>query len=333
MSDAQIVPLSSGSSSSFPARTRRVVFVLLPEVNLLDLAGPAQVFHAAAALGAPYTLAFCAAQADVASAQGLMLAQLTPLPAVDAGDVVIVPGLNLRPYATGAMNLAPAVSRWLVDATQAGAYLASVCTGAFVLGEAGLLDHRRCTTHWSAIDALRTRYPRAQVRDAVLFVHDRHITTSAGIAAGIDMALSLVEQDQGPLLVAQVARQLVVYLRRDGTQPQTSVYLQYRTHLHPGVHRVQDYLLNHLDVPVSLDDLAAVAQMSGRSLGRAFRDATGLTPIQYQQRLRLELAATLLHNPDLSIDAVAAKAGFADARHFRRLWNRQYGAPPSVRRT
>src|SRR5690348_7021636 len=279
----------------------RVVFLLLPDVNLLDLAGPAQVFHTTASMGAPYLVQFCAPQPELVSAQGPVLAQLEPLPEICAGDTLLVPGMSLQAYARGETRLDPTVARWIAEAYRAGACLASICTGAFVLGEAGVLDGRRCTTHWEVIAHLRTRYPRAKVVEAALFVEDGPITTSAGIASGIDLALALVERAHGPLLTAQVARYLVVYLRRNGTQAQHSIYLDYRTHLDPGVHRAQDHLIASLTAPVSLSQLAVAAGMSVRSLSRAFKEATGLTPVQYHQRLRLELASSLLHNPDLSI--------------------------------
>jgi transcriptional regulator GlxA family with amidase domain len=308
---------------------QRVVFLLLPNVNLLDLAGPVQVFHTAARMGAPYHVVFCASQPELASAQGLALAHLEPLPMVGDGEIVLVPGVSFHTHALRETWLDLTVVRWIAEAYQAGASLASVCTGAFVLGEAGLLDGRRCTTHWQAVPHLRSRYPRAKVDEATLFVQDGRITTSAGIASGTDMALALVEQAQGPLFTAQLARYLVVYLRRNGSHGQHSIYLDYRTHLHPGVHRAQDYLIASLTTPVSLTDLAVAAEMTVRSLSRAFKEATGLTPVQYHQRLRLELGATLLDNPELSIEAIAQTCGFDDARHFRRLWQRAFGAPPS----
>jgi transcriptional regulator GlxA family with amidase domain len=308
---------------------QRVVFVVLPDVNLLDLAGPSQVFHAAAGMGAPYRVVFGASQPELASAQGLTLAHLEPLPPVGEGEIVLVPGVHLHAQALGDTWIDPAVVRWIADAARAGAHVASVCTGAFALGEAGLLDSRRCTTHWQAVPLLRNRYPRAIVEEAMLFVQDGRITTSAGIASGIDLALALIERTYGPLLAAQVARYLVVYLRRNGSHAQHSIYLDYRTHLHPGVHRAQDYLVASLTTPASLTAVAAAARMSVRSLSRAFKEATGLTPLQYHQRLRLELGATLLSNPELSIEAIAQRCGFDDARHFRRLWSRTFGAPPS----
>ena len=314
-------------------RERRVLFLLLPQVNLLDLAGPAQVFHVAARLGVPYKLLFCASRSEISSAQGLVFAHLQPLEPVSADDLVIVPGLQLDEVEARKGLWEPAISQWLEQAYDVGAPIASVCTGAFVLGEAGLLNGRRCTTHWVAIADLKKRYPRARVLDTALFVHDGKITTSAGIASGIDMALSLLEQQHGPLFTAQVARYLVVYMRRNGSQSQDSIYLQYRTHLNPAVHQAQDHLINHIAEPVSLKSLAEVTHLSIRSLTRSFKDATGLTPVQYHQSLQLELAATFLRDPGLSIEEVAHKAGFEDARHFRRLWHRAFGAPPSVSRS
>jgi transcriptional regulator GlxA family with amidase domain len=311
---------------------RRVVFLLLPQLILLDLAGPAQVFQMARRHGAPYRLLFCASQPELPTALGLAFTHLQPLVAAQADDLIIIPGFPPGYDPSKDAQVGSDISQWLSQAHAAGAHLASVCTGAFVLGEAGLLDGRRCTTHWMAVSRLQARYPRAHVQDGSLFVHDGKVSTSAGIASGIDMALSLLEQQQGPLFTAQVARTLVVYLRRNGSEPQESVYLQYRTHLNPSVHLVQDYLIGHISEAISLPVLAQIAHLSTRSLARVFKGATGITPVQYHQRLQLELAATLLNDPALSIEAIAGKCGFEDARHFRRLWRRQFGTPPSVSR-
>jgi transcriptional regulator GlxA family with amidase domain len=306
--------------------------VLLPEVNLLDLGGPAQVFQVARHHGASYELLFCADSANIVSNQGLALGPLEPLPTPRADDLIIIPGPRLTPPKSGQPLVSTTVINWLCQAHAIGAQLASVCTGAVALGEAGLLDGRRCTTHWEMIEMMQTRYPSALVQDAVLYTHDGNITTSAGIASGIDMALSLLEREHGPRLTARVARYLVVYLRRDGVQAQTSVYLEYRAHLHPGVHRVQDYLSQHVSSTAHLNALASLANMSPRGLSKAFKQHTGLTPLAYQHKLRLELAAQLMNDPRMSLDAIAERCGFEDARHFRRLWRAHHGAPPSSTR-
>ncbi|GAT68202.1 araC family transcriptional regulator [Planomonospora sphaerica] len=313
-------------------RGGRVVVLVLPEVNLLDLGGPVQVFDAAAHLGAPYRVEYVAQAPEVESAQGLRFAGLGPLAEVGPQDLVLVPGHRLREPGPGRPLVPAEVADWLRAAHRAGARLASVCSGAAALGEAGLLDGRRCTTHWSLIEAMRERYPAARVQDAVLYVHDGPVSTSAGISTGLDLALSLVERDHGPALAAAVARQLVVYLRRSGTEPQVSAFLQHRAHLHPAVHRVQDHLAQHLGVPHTLAELAAVANLSPRGLSRAFTATVGITPLEYRQRLRLELAARLLAETGLTVEAVSARCGFRDVRHFRRLFTARYGMPPSASR-
>ncbi|MGW3952217.1 GlxA family transcriptional regulator [Streptomyces sp. NPDC004752] len=312
--------------------TGRVVVLVLPEVNLLDLGGPVQVFDAAAHLGGGYRLEYVAETDRVRSAQGLELAGLGRLTATraGAGDLVLVPG----PRLTVSDRLVPeAAVRWVRDAYDAGARVASVCSGAAVLGEAGLLDGRACTTHWHLTTAMRERYPAARVREAALYVHDGRVSTSAGISAGIDLALSLVERDRGPELAAAVARELVLYLRRDGDAAQISPFLRYRDHVRPAVHRVQDHLAQNLDAAHSLTELAAVAHLSPRGLTRAFTTATGITPLAYQRQLRLERARTLLGSTDLTVEAVAAQCGFRDARQLRRLVTEAFGASPSELRT
>jgi transcriptional regulator GlxA family with amidase domain len=277
-----------------------------------------------------YTLLFCASQPEISTTLELAFTHLQSLVPAQADDLIIIPGLSPSEDPSKDAYVEPSVSQWLSQAYTAGAHLASVCTGAFALGAAGLLNGRRCTTHWMAVASLQACYPQARVQDASLFVHDGNVTTSASIASGIDMALCLLEQQHGPLFTAQVARILVVYLRRNGSQGQESVYLQYRTHLNPSVHRVQDYLISHLTESVSLPLLAQIAHLSTRSLTRAFKETTGIAPVQYHQHLQLELAATLLNDSASSIEAIASKCGFQDARHFRRLWHRQFGTSPSV---
>lgn len=305
-----------------------MVVLVLPEVNLLDLAGPVQVLHAAGR----YRITYVADAPERLSAQGLLLAGLGPLTPAGSGDLILIPGPDLHPPEPGQPLVAPRVVRWLREAYERGAAVAAVCSGAAALAEAGLLDGRRCTTHWGLTGLLRQHYPAARVQDGVLYVHDGRISTSAGISAGIDLALSLVERDHGPELTAAVARQLVVYLRRAGSGAQISPYLEHRAHLNPAVHRVQEHIAQHLDGRHTLADLARVANLSPRGLSRAFRTTIGMTPLEYQQGLRMEHATALLTGTDLTVEAVAARCGFTDARHFRRVYTARFGAPPSASR-
>ena len=305
---------------------QRVIVAVLPEVEVLDFAGPVQAFHEANRHGGDYDVHVCAPEPRVRTAQGVWLADLTPLPGdVTGDDLVVVPGIVLATLP----SVDRSVFRWLRQVHDRGAHLASICTGAFLLGEAGLLDGRQCTTHWSRVDDLARRFPRARVLTNRLFVDDGRITTSAGIVSGVDMALALIERRHGPLVTVAAARELVVYLRRDGAHQQQSVYLDYRTHLHPGVHRVQDWLIAHPAEKATLADLARVAAMSPRNLTRAFRQATGISIQDYRTRLRLELAKSLLHDPGMTVEAVAVRCGFESARQLRRLFKETLGEAPS----
>ena len=318
-----------------PPEKHHIVFLVLPGVQMLDLAGPAQVFHTANRLGAGYCLTFCATTEQVTSAQGLTFTALSPLPDLTErtnATQVLVAGITSEDGALMRRVLDDATREWLQRAYHIGLPIASVCTGAFALAEAGLLDNKRCTTHWLDIVHLQQSYPLARVLDNLLFVQDGTITTSAGIASGIDMALWMVEQEFGALFAAQIARCMVVYLRRNGAQPQNSVFLEYRTHLDSDVHRAQDFILGHATERLTLDHIAHAAHLSNRNLSRLFKEATGLTPVQYQQRIRLALAQTLMGDTRLSVDAIAVKCGFEDARHFRRLWKARYGSAPSESR-
>jgi transcriptional regulator GlxA family with amidase domain len=305
---------------------RRLIFLYFDGCEVLDFAGPLQAFHEAINFGAPYTILHCGAAPAAHTQQGLAVAELSPLPEAHPGDRIVVPGF------TPPFRGAAAIVGWLRDAMQRGASLASICTGALLLADAGLLDGRRCTTHWKRVAELQRRCPSAEVLADRLFVEDGDLVTSAGIAAGIDLALALIERDHGALLAARVAREMVVYVRRDANRTQESVYLDHRTHLHPGVHAVQDFLSSHPGDRSGLPALARIAGMSTRSLTRAFRTLTGISIHAYRTRLRLEHARTLMANPTLTLDAIAAECGFADGRQLRRVWTAAYAAPPSATR-
>lgn len=249
---------------------------------------------------------------------------LKPFPAPTSEDTVIVPGFVLSE-----MNVSSALKRFVREAAKVGAHVCSVCTGTFVLGEAGLLDGRECTTHWKRVRELQQRFPKAVVQSDRLFVTSGNLTSSAGIVSGIDMSLALIEKDYGPRMTARVARELVVYLRRDGHQKQESVFLDYRTHLNSGVHDVQDYISAHPELKVSIARLAVIARMSPRNLTRAFRASTGVSIADFRTKVRLELAQTLMNDPELTLESVAERCGFQSARHLRRVWNQAFGQSPS----
>ena len=307
----------------------RVVFLILPGVELLDLAGPLQALHQARQFGCAYELRFCSPFPEVSCDQGPVLARLEGLIAPEPGDLVFIPGgTELQPS-----RPAPAVLEWLWQADRTGVRFFTVCTGAFLLADAGLLDGRDCTTHWAFVERLQLRCPKARVLANRLFVSSGTVTSSAGIVAGVDMTLDLLEQEHGPHLAAQVARDLVVYIRRDGAHSQHSVYLDYRGHIHQGIHSLQDWLVAHPCEDRPLADLARMAGMSVRNLTRQFRASTGISIHDYVTRLRLERARDLMRDPGMTLEAVAEQCGLGEARRMRRLWRQAFGEAPSATRS
>ncbi|WP_116244734.1 GlxA family transcriptional regulator [Nocardiopsis sp. FIRDI 009] len=298
-----------------------VVFLLTPGLHLLDLAGPAQVFSTAATLlGPEYRTRYVAERPEVPTAQGVTLLAETSWPELGTDDLVLVPGWRTGGTAVRRV-LSDARARALAAHHAAGGTVASVCSGAFALAEAGLLDGRRCTTHHELQALLARSHPRARVVPDVLYVTDGGVVTSAGIASGIDLALHLVTVRHGPSAAASVARQMVVYARRNGDEPQASAMLRHRGHVVDVVHRVQDAIDARYRSPLRLGELAAAAGVSERTLTRAFTSATGLTPLRYQQALRLEHAEHLIGTGE-TVEGAARAVGFQDARMLRRLRSR-----------
>jgi transcriptional regulator GlxA family with amidase domain len=294
-----------------------VVFPLVPGVHLLDLAGPAQVFSTAATHGLPYDLRYVAAESTVHTAQGLPLHAQTAMPDLAPEDLIIVPGWRGDRLANS--TVLPDVLLAAVCAHhRRGGTVASVCSGAEALGQAGLLDGRRCTTHHEHQDELARRYPQATVIRDVLFTEDDRVLTSAGIASGIDLALHLVATLHGPAAAARIARTMVIYARRNGDAPQDSAMLRHRMHLSDQVHRAQEIIEARYTASLRLADLATAVGVSERTLTRRFAAATGLTPLRYQQTLRVERAETLIAQGS-GVERAARAVGFEDARMLRRL--------------
>ena len=303
----------------------RVVFLLVQGLHLLDLAGPAQAFGTAADLGCGYELGYVAEQEDVLAAQGVTVRAATSWPSLTNDDLIIVPGWR-SPMIAGTGALSAATLGRLASHHADGGTVVSICAGADALGRAGLLDGRRCTTHHLIQDELGARYPGATVIRDVLYVIDGRIATSAGIASGIDLALHLIAVRDGPVIAARVAREMVVYARRNGDDQQASALLRHRNHLSDFTHRAQDSIESRFADTLPLADLAAACGVSERTLTRRFVAATGLTPLRYQQVLRVERAEHLIGR-GATVESAARTVGFADARMLRRLRRREEGGP------
>lgn len=310
---------------------KRVLFLILPNVHMLDLGGPLQILGSVAELGiAPLALQCIGPRPQLTSFQGAALQALAPLPArLQDGDVVIAIGSKLQLNAPLPQPHQQA-AQWLSRvARQDGVTVASVCTGAFLLGEAGLLDQRLCTTHHDYLQRLQQRYPQARVLERRLLVEDGHLLTSAGVSAGIDLALHLIARHFGAAAALAVARDNVVQFRRLEADPELDLQLRYRSHAHPLVHAVQDFLSQQPASPLSFEQLAERYALSYRHLARLFQRECGITLKQYQQQLRLELARQLLRDTRWPVEAVAERCGFASLQAFRAAWNKEQALPPS----
>ena len=310
-----------------PEAPRRVLVLMLPAVHALDFAGPVQAVYEANGFGARYELHYVGVASEVRSAQGFVFSAIEPLPAVSPDDWILVPGIE-----STQLEQVDVPGDWLRLAAARSRRLSSICSGAFILARAGVLEGRLCTTHWKILDKLVEWSPTARVLDNRLFVRDGNVVTSAGEASGIDMTLALIQEDHGPALVAKVAREMVVYMRRSGESAQASIYLQHRDHTHPGVHRVQDWIVEHPERKATLESLAAVAAVSPRHLTRLFREATGVTLTRFAHKVKLEVAQSLLENQGLTLEAIAGRCGYEDARQLRRLWKQQHGSTLSSAR-
>ncbi|CAM3679181.1 helix-turn-helix domain-containing protein [Rahnella bruchi] len=300
---------------------RNVYFVTLPGVMSLDLTGPAEALR----LSGQFRLHYIGPQAEVMMSTGLTVSHLQPLPeSLPAGSILIMPGV-----AESAENFASPVAETACDwlhqqksAIEAGSLtLVCICSGSLLAGKAGLLDGYQCTTHHDVIDRLRQQVPAAQVKDNRIFVEDRFVLTSAGISAGIDLALHLIATHSGPQAALDVAREMVVYFRRGGDDPQLSPWLRYRNHLHPAVHRAQNLMAAEPESAWQVEDVAARAHISGRHLTRLFRQHLGISVRDYHEQLRIAVAQQRLQQGS-GIEKAALAAGFSSARQFRRAQER-----------
>jgi len=309
---------------------RDVAFVVYPGYSLMALAlvtvFEVANFEAAKDAGAepPYSLHFVSESGGrVATSAGMML---ETEPFTDRPfDTLVVGGATFQEPST------PGMISFVKDAPKRHRRIAAICTGAFVLAEAGLLNGRRATTHWLHARELQRRYPKTRMEEDRIFINDGPIWTSAGMTAGLDLGLALIETDLGPELAKAVARKLVVYHRRGGGQSQFSALLE----LAPKSDRIQralTYARDNLHKPLTVPDLAEAAHLSARQFSRAFHSETGQSPARAVENLRVEAARALMEQSRHSIDVVARQTGFSDRDHMRRAFLRAFGQPPQTLR-
>jgi transcriptional regulator GlxA family with amidase domain len=302
-----------------------VAILALDQVVPFDMAAPMQVFDWTRLPDGrpPYRIRLCAASPEVRADGGFSLRVERGLETLADADTIVVPGCSPAAGPTPAPVLEA-----LRQAAAAGTRIASVCVGAFVLAEAGLLDGLRATTHWVAAQELARRFPDVRVEPDVLYVDNGQILTSAGAAAGLDMCLHMIRRDFGSAVAAHSARMSVMPLEREGGQAQFIV------HDHPPVPRgstlepVLEWIEDNLAREITLGALASRSGMSERTFSRRFREQTGTTPLQWLLRARVRRAQYLLENSDHTIERIAQQAGFGSPTAFRERFRRVVGTSP-----
>jgi transcriptional regulator GlxA family with amidase domain len=318
------------------------VFVVVPpRLLLLDIAGPLEVLRQANRVqdSIRFTVSYIGPSSSLQTSIGITLAEIEPLPqelpphswVVLAGDVEeIMPCANsaARPKSAHDHEAERAIATWLKSTVRAGHKVISICTGALLAARAGLLDGHSCTTHYLSCEELRETAPRARILENRLYVEDGERYSSAGITAGIDLMLHLVHQFTNQSCAVAVARYLVVYLRRSGSDPQLSPWLEGRNHIHPAVHRVQDAIASELTKSWRLSALARMAGASKRHLSRLFQEHAGMSIPEYSNRLRVAYAQQLLRETQLDMERVAEQCGFSSTRQLRRAWQRFHPSSP-----
>lgn len=311
-------------------RSRKVIMVTYPDAHILDVVGPLEILTGSKYFlpegPAPYDVTVVAAKAGpVATTSGLTIdAQVSFTDAIrDIGDIdtLIVSGGH---GTTSALE-----DELLLDYVGAAAPFArrvvSICTGAMILAEAGLLDGKRASTHWWWCPILEQRYPEVTVDRDAIFVRDGNVWTSAGVTAGMDLALALVEMDWGHDIALQVARYNVMYMMRPGGQSQFSAHLVAQKSEDPAINAALDHILGNPGDPLTVTGLAAMAALSERTFARRFKDETGVTPAAYVETSRVQAARVALETTDQSIDQVALLTGFQNAERMRRAFQRHLG--------
>ena len=313
-----------------PTSVRVVEMLAFPLVQLLDVTGPFQVFASANDLvlesggRPPYDLQVVARSgAQVTASSGLKLSA-APLSRVNAAvDTLMVAGGQ----GVEAAAADPAIIEWVQQRAKRVRRIASVCTGAFLLAATGLLDGRRAVTHWSYCAELARRFPKVRVESDPIFLRDGPVWSSAGVTAGIDLALALVEEDLGSSLALAVARYLVVFMKRPGGQAQFSTVLSLQR-ADDEFGALHEWINNHLADDLPLPVLADRAGMSERSFSRHYAEATGLTPARAIERLRVEAARRLLSESGLPVKRISQRCGFGSEETMRRSFLRLLAVTP-----
>lgn len=308
---------------------KHIVFLVLPDVTLLDVTGPYEVFSQtleymkANQIKSEFTYELHTLSINknknIRASSGIIIQCLENIKSIGYSiDTLIVPGVPntlIDEY-----KLPGNVIQWIGEQAKSVRRICSVCTGSFFLAEAGVLTHKRATTHWEKCYALSSKYPEIEVDNNPIFIKDSHIYTSAGISSGMDLALALVEEDLGKSTALEVARQMVLYLKRPGSQSQYSHTLMHQHTDYRPIQEVCDWIAKHLDETITIEMLSDKTSMSSRNFARVFLRETGVTPARYIDKLRIETASRYLVDTRLSLKEISHICGLGSPDNMRKIF-------------
>lgn len=304
----------------------KIVFLILPHTNLLDMAGAAQVFFEAREHGIDIEIEYCSFEKKIITSANLPIGHIKNYRQLklQAGDYIFIVSADIKYVLSKDLKPEKPLLNWITTSYNEGVNICSVCNGAFLLAQTGLLNGRNCTTHWKRTKTLKEKFPLANVVENILFIEDNGIYTSAGASSGIDIALHIISKLRGDYFSFKISRELLIYNRRSGSQEQQSIFLNFRNHMHTGIHKVQDWLQENPDKKASLPMLADISFMSIRNLTRIFKKETGLTINRYITLLRRERIRSLAKNPDITRRQIARLCGLKSERQITRLLGKDY---------
>jgi transcriptional regulator GlxA family with amidase domain len=312
------------------SKTKHIALLAIPGVQMLDLAGPMDVFSEANT------------QLDDTEAYKVTIVALTLDPVTAQNGMRFIPdasiGSPIRSFDTilvagspgiGNYEQHPGLIDWIVESSRNVRRIGSICSGAFLLAHAGILNGRQATTHWEAAARLVEAFPRIKVDPNRIYIKDGPVYTSAGVTASMDLALALVDEDHGSDIAMRVARQLILFLKRPGGQTQFSIHTEVQVTEAGPVRDVHEWILGNLDEDLSVEALAAHVSMSSRNFARIFKRELGITPGDYVEAARVEAARRILEETDTPLKTVAALCGFSDQSGLRRAFMRRINVTPA----
>ena len=309
-----------------------IYIVVVPGTMLLDIAGTVETLRIAQQMGAPYRLHLIGPTTRARCSIGLDLCGMEPLPPeLPAGATLLVPGAANSALDYKSPESAEAAA-WMARTVTSTHRLCTVCSGVFLAAQSGLLSGRSCTTHHMLTERLAREHPEISVVENRIFVQDGRVYTSAGATTGVDLVLHLIAEDNGADLALEVARMLVVYFRRAGSDLQLSPWVLHRNHIHPALHRVQDAVIRDHARNWTLADLAREACTSPRHLARLFQEHAGISPMTYVRKIRMAAAKEIVHGSQHQLERVAEMVGFSSGEQLRRAWRRFEGTNPADER-